>query len=287
MTNGLVIGEYPTAPGDLGFWFEQSSPSNTNWGLIGTSTNTQFNGTNELIFNVGGGGYPQLEIFSTGLLLPATTAPASVPSSAGASNVWSDSVGYHVENHSEGNGYSTTIGYDSSAVGDMLCLGQSGCTDATSAVVQSSGAQTVINTISGTSGELSVGGSSNPALYWSSSAIQFNEPVYGYSGKAYTMGQTSVTLSANAAITLTTTQKQTPQLEIATISLSGGTSTLNFGGIVGGPFYVDTTNVTFSSQTITLKNGTGSSVVIPSAPTGGAIVTVFLPTTTTIAASNL
>jgi hypothetical protein len=100
--------------------------------------------------------------------------------------------------------------------------------------------------------------------------------IMGMDGYGHYIASDTVTIATSGPTTLSAVQVLCPYLSINTVTLAGN-ATLQFPGTVASgtcrTWYVNVANITFSSHTLTLQIGTGSTAVVVSAvPTGDVIV---------------
>lgn len=103
--------------------------------------------------------------------------PTGPPTTAGDGIIWSDTHGVHFTNHSDTSPYSSAIGWDSTISGDALWLNPASSgsfTDASMVLGSNGGSATVLNT--GTTGGLTVGGSSGASAVWNAQGFAIGNP---------------------------------------------------------------------------------------------------------------
>ncbi len=214
------IGGYPGAPTtDWGIWLGGAAPTGTSYVFLGDSTgngfvnapsagaalimrvgNTQTNGDGQAVITLSG-----IQLFrnqssvdfggGTGVLGigVAAGAPTAATTTAGDVVVWGGTGpdATHFGNHSDTSPYSSAIGWDSTISGDALWLDpQSTGTfvDGTIAIGVSSAGNTYVNT--GTTGFLTVGGTSAKQLLWNGSGIELFAGTADFGGGAGVLGVT-------------------------------------------------------------------------------------------------
>ncbi len=117
----------------------------------------------------------------------------------------------------------------------------------------------------------------------SGSQVSFVKPLSGATSTPLALIKSTIPLTSGGTVTASSAQQGTPYLAL-TGTLSGAGTILQLNGVVG-LFLIDTSGVTFASNTLTIKNGAGA---LPAYTTlTGNLSLVYCPTTSTIVGANV
>lgn len=243
---------------------------------------------------------------SGGIVLAANAGTFQVYDSAGnnvqlggSGGIFSAATAIKTANASATNGLafgitagSTTLTAGAGGVASLVGGASSGSGATTGGNVQVTGGAATngtggnVNVSSGagsTNGVVNLQSGSVNVVQVSASGILLSQPLGGVTGTPLDFKRsTGVALTSGASVNATTAQQATPYLAL-TGTLSGSGTIFNLNGITGY-FLIDVSGVTFSSNTLTIKNGAGALPAFSTAT--GNLVIVYCPTTSTIVGVN-
>jgi hypothetical protein len=318
-TAQAYIGAAPGSSGaTAGLWLGSASPTNINYALSYSSGETNINAPSYVGVVVGGvaaaifRGYSEVDFVSNvsvgstsggsygggvGVLFlkNAATAPSSAPTGGCVLGSGSGALGIV-----DSSGFTTFIGNSAISFGttttsptiSQLAVNTSS-TNGQALALQAQNATGTTSTggslhlVSGTgttaAGTIYLQSGATSIMQLTPTAAKLLLPLGGLASTPFAFVQQSLAVSGTNG-TFTIGSAIAP-LVIASGSITTG-CTINFGGVVGF-FLLDISGITGTGLTITLKNGTSTtiSIVINSLPTGFYLFPVSCATTSTIACS--